>query len=139
MKAGVKVRITGLRPRLGLERNRVRHVVWLAAASLCLGCSQASPGDIFDPGRLPHSIELDVDSLVLSPGDTVTVTAVVRDGYGMVTATNVGWTSHDPGVATVTDFDDYGLVQAVDTGSTIIEATVLGTNVPPDSVVVRVD
>lgn len=135
----MKTRIADTRPRVGHATGRVRRVAWLAVASVCFGCSQASPGDVFDSGQLPQSIELDVDSLVLSVGDTVTVSAVVRDGYGMVTTTNVGWASRDSGVARVTDVGDNGLVEAVDLGSTIIEATVLGTNVPPDSVVVRVN
>lgn len=110
-----------------------------AISLLLLGCLvEGQPEEApFDAGVLPQSVEASTDAVVLDVGDTVFVDAEVRNGYNMVVQGNVEWASSDDAVASVTDVNDRGRIVAMAPGSTIIEVTVLGTTVPPDTV--RVD
>lgn len=106
---------------------------------LLLGCLiEGQPAEEpFDAGVLPQSVEASMDAVVMDVGDTVFVDAEVRNGYNLVVQGNVEWASSDDAVASITDVNDRGRIVAMAQGSTIIEVTVLGTTVPPDTV--RVD
>ncbi len=107
---------------------------WLAA------CVEGAPAEApFYTEALPHAIELSHESLILGVGDTVTVVSVVLNEFDMPVETNVGWESSDESVVTVLDVSDDGLVEAVGAGTTTVQATVLGTTVPPATVTVTVN
>ena len=67
----------------------------------------------------PASIEVEPAEAELSPGETLQLTAVVRDAGGSVISVPVEWSSSDPSVATVSD---EGMVEAQEQGSATIEA-----------------
>jgi uncharacterized protein YjdB len=75
--------------------------------------------------QVATSLTASADSLVLSdPGDTISLTMVVRDALGSQIATPaLSWISSDPSVAAV---DSAGLVTAVATGTTTVTATSAG-------------
>lgn len=75
-----------------------------------------------NPVGPPATIRLDVDSLVLSEGDTVRVTATVLDAEGrVITGRFIGWTSSEPEVARV---DYLGGVTGIRSGTVTLTATV---------------
>ena len=71
--------------------------------------------------RTPASITLSPDSVTLEAvGDTVRITAVVRDTNGdVITGAAVAWSSSDPGIASV----DGGLVTAAALGTATVTAS----------------
>ncbi len=68
----------------------------------------------------PASVEVEPAEAELSPGQTLQLTAVVRDAGGSEISVPVEWSSSDASVATVSD---EGLVEARDLGSAVIQAT----------------
>lgn len=83
-----------------------------------------------DPVGPPATIRLDVDSLVVSEGDTVRLTATVLDAEGrVITGRFIGWTSSEPEVARV---DYLGGVTGIRPGTVTLTATVapLSTSIP---------
>lgn len=66
------------------------------------------------------SVTIEPESVELRVGETLTLTAVPRDGKGEQVARRVAWTSDNDAIATVSDD---GLVTGVSPGSATIEAT----------------
>ncbi len=118
-----------------------RSAVLAALVAVLAGCLiEGQPAEQpFDAGLLPQSVQASTDAVVLDVGDTVFVEAEVRNGYNVVVQGNIEWASSDDGVATVTDVNDRGRIVAVGPGAAVIEVTVLGTRVPPDTVRVEVN
>lgn len=105
----------------------------LAAASLSAGCGENA---VTPPPQapLPAAVALSVTSVTLDTiGQTVQVTATVRDRAGGNLAAPVTWTTEHPSVATVSSS---GAITAVGNGSTTVKATA-GSVAAPVAVTVR--
>ena len=96
-------------------------VAALVAAAACGGGSTSGPPD---PTPASSTVELSRDSAVLITGDTIRLTATVRDADGQLLGdAPVEWSSSAPAVATVSG----GLVTVLTQGTTEISATAGGT------------
>jgi CubicO group peptidase (beta-lactamase class C family) len=104
--------------------RRALHAPLLATLVLATACGGGAASE--PPGPTPSNatVALSRDSAVLITGDTLRLTATVRDAKGQVVAdAPVQWSSSAPSVATVAG----GLVTVLTQGTTEISATAGGT------------
>lgn len=81
-------------------------------------------------GPKPSSVTLSPTPAALAAGDTIFLSAIVRDAAGNVVPFGLTWASSDPSVATVQAYSDvhgsFGLVTGVAPGNVTITATTAG-------------
>ena len=90
------------------------------------GLRSAASVDVIEPSHL--SVEVSPVAATVAVGDTIILTATVRDGAGPILGTSPVWTSSAPELATVeTDTTRtggyYGMVKGLSAGSVTITAT----------------
>lgn len=111
--------------------RRTLHASLLATLVAAAACGGGSASGPTDPTLASSTVELSRDSAVLITGDTLRLTATVRDSDGQVVDdAPVDWSSSAPAVATVSG----GLVTVLTQGATQISATAGGT--PAEAIIV---
>lgn len=116
-----------------------RKTVAILAAMSAVACVKGQAGGERIGGPLPETLEVGVDSLVLTVGDTATIEAMAFSSGHQPYPTNLGWSSGNSNIATVTDVMDDGLVQGISAGLTTVQVEVLGAAIPPVVIPVRVN